>query len=181
MADLFETIEVRRSIRKYVDQPVEEEKLQKVLQAARLSPTWANGQCWKIIVVRDAATRQTLSELSTVASTGIASNPCHKGLAGAPIDLVVCADPEKSGHINGKAYYLADVGLVMENVMLTAASLGLGTCFVGVFQEEEVKKLLGVPANVEVVAMTPLGYPERIPGPRPRNDLGEMVAYDRWS
>lgn len=180
MSDFAEVIGARRAIRRYIDQPVEEEKLQMVLRAARLAPTWANLQCWKIIVVRDAATKQALSDLSNVASGGYAANPARKALASAPIVLVACADPQKSGVLNGKAYYLVDVGIVMDHIMLTAASLGLGTCFVGVFDEEGVKRTLGVPQNIEVVALTPLGYPERIPEPRPRKDLQEMVAYERW-
>ncbi|MCL5961196.1 MAG: nitroreductase family protein [Chloroflexi bacterium] len=181
MTDIHHTIAGRRAIRKYTDRPVEEEKLQRVLQAARLAPTWANLQCWKVIVVRDAGTKQALSDLSNVASAGYAGNPCRKALAAAPVVLVTCADPERSGKLNGKAYYLVDSGIVMDHIMLSATALGLGTCFVVVFDEEGVRKVLGIPSHIEVVGMTPLGYPERIPDPRPRNDLSEMVAYDRWS
>lgn len=180
MTDVFETIAVRRSIRKYIDQPVEEEKLQQILQAARLAPTWANKQCWKIVVVRDAATKQALSDLSNVPSSGYATNPCQKALASAPMVLVVCADPQRSGKLNGKAYYLVDVGILMDHIMLAAASLGLGTCCVGVFDEKGIKEVLGVPPNVEVVLLSPLGYPERIPDPRPRHGLHDQVMEGRW-
>lgn len=173
-------IEERRTIRKYTEQPVEEEKLQRVLAAARLAPTWANQQCWRIVVVRDQATREQLSALSNVEGSDHHPNPAGKALATAPIVLVACADPTKSGRMFGKDYYLVDVGIVMDHIMLAATELGLGTAFVGVFDEERVKELLDIPSHIRVVALTPLGYAERWPNPRPRKDLTEMVFEERW-
>ena len=179
--NMFETIRIRRAIRKYTSQPVEEEKLLQVLEASRLAPTWANKQCCKVIVIRSQETKEALSEISNVPGSGYPLNPARKSLVSAPIVLVICADPELSGNMYGKEYYLVDVGIVMDHIMLTAASLGLGTCFVGVFDEEKVKRLLDVPANIRVVGITPLGYPERWPDARPRKVLNELVAYEKWA
>lgn len=180
IAAMIKAIEERRTVRKYTDQPVEEEKLREVLASARLAPTWANKQCWKLIVVRDQATREKLAQLSNVEASEHYPNPGAKGLAMAPVVLVACADPARSGHMYGQDYYLVDVGIVMDHILLAATEVGLGTCFVGVFDEQGVKDLLGIPSHIRVVAMTPLGYAERWPNPRPRNDIGEMVFEGSW-
>lgn len=109
------------------------------------------------------------------------ANPARKSLIAAPIVLVVCGDPRLSGVMYGKEYYLVDVGIVLDHIMLAATSLGLGTCFVGVFDEERVKQLLEIPSHIRVVGITPLGYAERWPEARPRKDLSELVCQEKWS
>jgi len=173
-------IEERRSIRKYVEQPVEEEKLQHVLSSARLAPTWGNHQGWKIIVVRDQAKREELGRLCNVEGAEYYPNAVGKSLGVVPIVLVACADPMKSGRMYGQDYYLVDVGIVMAHVMLSAREVGLGTCFIGIFDEPKVKELLNIPPNIRVVGMTPLGYPDRWPDARPRKELAEMVSVEEW-
>jgi nitroreductase len=108
--DLFEAINTRRSIRKYSDKPVEEEKLLAVLDAVRRAPSWANFQCWRLVIVKDKAVKEKISELSYVESyfapKGYKSNPSKNALAAAPAVIVLCADPEQSGVIWGQSYYL---------------------------------------------------------------------------
>lgn len=184
--DVIEAINTRRSIRKFQERPVEEEKLQSVLEAARMAPSWSNLQCWRYVVVKDPGLRAALSELSFVesffATYGFSKNPAQKALAAAPVVIVACADPARSGVLWEQPYYLVDAGIATQNLMLAAHAVGLGTVFVGVFDEEKVGTLLGIPSSIRVVGLFPLGYPEgeKKIGP-PRKPLDEIVFYDRWT
>ncbi len=183
--EFFEALSTRRSIRRYLDRPVEEEKLHAVLDAVRASPSWANQQCWRIVVVRDADARRGISELSFLESffapKGYKTNPAMKALELAPLVLVLCADPTQSGAVRGQDYYLADCGIAAQSLMLAARAQGLGTVFVGIFQEEPLRDLLGIPENVRVVGLFPLGYPaeEKKEGPK-RKPLEEICSFEKW-
>lgn len=183
--ELFEAIKRRRSIRRFKDAPVEEEKLEAVLDAARQAPSWANFQCWRFVVVTDAETRAKISELSYVESffapLGYKANPAKKGIAEAPVVIVACADPGASGALWDQPYYMTDVGIAAQNMMLAACGLGLGTVFVGVFQEDKLKETLGIPGDIRVVGIFPLGYPleEKTSGPG-RKGLDEIAFRERW-
>lgn len=170
---MMKIFQERRSIRRYGDRPVEEEKLQAVLEAARLAPSWANMQCWTYIVVRDQATREAISAT-------LERNPAQKAVAAAPVLIVACADPEKSGKVKDQHYYLVDIGISLEHLCLEAWNQGLGTCWIGWFDEDKIRPILGVPENIRIVAMTPLGYPATYPEERGRKPLEEMVFYERW-
>jgi nitroreductase len=182
---LFEAIRTRRSVRRFSDRPVEEEKLTAVLEAARQAPSWANLQCWRFVVVKNQLTREQLSDLSYVeaffAPRGYKSNPAKKGIAEAPVVIVACADPAQSGAIWEQPYYLTDVGIAAQNLMLASRALGLGTVFVGVFNEQAVRELLHIPSDLRVVGIFPLGYPreEKSEGPA-RKALSEIVFYELW-
>jgi nitroreductase len=143
----MDVVTQRKSIRDFSDKEVEEEKLTKIFEAARLAPSWANKQGCRYIVVKDKA------KISALAS-GFTS-----WLKEVPVILVACIDPKDSGQHNGMDYFLVDVGISMQQLILAATDLGLGTCWIGGFNEEKIKKTLGVPAQVRVVALTPLGYP----------------------
>jgi nitroreductase len=144
--DFMDVISARKSVRGYADKPVEEEKLSKILETARLAPSWANKQCCRYVVVKDKAKIQELSGR-------------FGWLKQASVIIVACADPKDSGDRNGMNYYLVDVGISMQQLVLAATNLELGTCWIGAFDEAKVKKVLQVPENIKVVAMTPLGYP----------------------
>lgn len=183
--DTLEAIRTRRSVRKFSDRPVEDEKLQSVLEAVQAAPSWSNMQCWRMVVVKSAETRAKISELSYVESFfsnyGYKSNPAQKGIADAPVVIVVCAFPDQSGELNGQQYYLTDAGIATENLMLAAHSVGLATVFVGVFDEEKLGDLLSVPPGVRIVGLFPLGYPLTEPkGGPPRKPLEEIVHYEKW-
>ncbi len=146
--DFYDVIKNRKSIRKYSDKKVPDDVLERILEAARWAPSWGNRQCWRYVVVDDPI-------LFPEIVSGIAVG------WGAPMYIVACADPAHSGHKNGMDYYMLDVGISMEHLVLAAAAEGLGTCWIGgMFDEASVKKALAVPDNVKVVAVTPLGYPE---------------------
>jgi nitroreductase len=183
--DLFEAIKTRRSVRKYTDKAVEDQKLQAVLEAVRMAPSWANYQCWRMIVVKDRAAREQMSELSYVESffapKGYKANPSKKALIEAPVVIVLCADPAQSGVLWGQNYYLTDAGIAAQNLMLAARAQGLGTVFVGVYDEESLKKMLNVPASIRIVGLIPVGYPaeEKKEGP-PRKPLQETCFKETW-
>jgi len=183
--ETLEAIRTRRSIRKYAPDPVPEEQLRAVLEAVRQSPTWANMQCCRLIVVRDPATRGGISELSYVESffgpKGYKSNPSQKALAEAPVVIVLCADPAASGRLHGQDYYLVDAGIAAQSLMLAARAQGLGTVFVGVFQDQELRDLLGIPEEIRVVGLFPLGRPAAEPkeGPK-RRPLEEVCFAESW-
>ncbi len=163
----------RRSIRKFEDKPVEEEKLTEVLEAARLAPSWANRQCWTFIVVKDPNRRRQISEI-------LEHNPAQKAVVQAPVLIVACADPAESGDMFGKGYYLVDIGIAMQQLCLEAWSQGLGTVWVGMFDEEKVRPVLNVPENIRIVALTPLGYPAKWPEDRGRKPLNDIVHEETW-
>ena len=183
--ETLEAIKTRRSIRKFSDQPVEPEKLQAVLEAVRQAPSWSNLQCWHLVVVENQESRDKISELSFVesffATYGYKTNPAQKALAQAPVVIIACADPVKSGNLHDQQYYLADMGIASENLMLAAHDQGLGTVFVGVYHEEQIKALLGIPDNIKIVGLFPLGYPagEAKGGPS-RKQLSDFVHYGKW-
>ena len=159
----------RRSIRKYKSDSVSEEKLKYVLEAARIAPSWSNRQCWKYIIVTDEALRKKMIERVSPPPAPTNGRPVKSRdwAAQAPIVIVGCADPTKSGDKDGKPYYLVDMRISMEHLILAAAEQGLGTCWIGGgFDESIVKEALGVPKEIRVVALTPLGYLDEVPEPR---------------
>ncbi len=178
--EVLEAINTRRSIRKYKSDPVDDSTLETVLEAARQAPSWANTQCWHFVVVRNAETKGKLSD--TLNET----NPARDAIRNAPLVIVACAETGKAGHKDGKTvtdkgdWFMFDVALAMQNLVLAAYSLGLGTVFVGRFDAKEVARILTIPQGYCAVAMTPLGYPAETKEPRPRKELKEFVHYDKW-
>jgi nitroreductase len=170
---IIEAIKKRRSIRKYEETPVTDEQLQFVLETARYAASWANQQGWHILVVKDAGTRTKVAEV-------LEANPAQKAVATAPVLLAVCMDPTASGVQKGKEYYMADAGILMDHLMLQAAELGLGTVFIGMFDEDKVRAVLGVPDEYRIVGLTPLGVPAKEPKERPVKELDEIVHWETW-
>ena len=163
--------------------PIPEEKLRYVLEAARIAPSWGNRQCWKYIIVTDEALRKKIIERVSPPPPPSDGRPVRPRdwAAQAPIIIVGCADPSKSGDKDGKPYYLLDMGISMEHMMLAAAEQGLGTCWIGGgFDEMVVKEALGIPKEIRVVALTPLGYPDEVTEPRPRKTVEEMTSRNHW-
>ena len=154
--DVFDVIKTRKSVRKYIEKPIEQDKLEQILTAAQLAPSWRNGQCWKFLVVTGIEKKRELIRCTSV------FNQSWMGKEYAII--VACGNPEQSGNRNQQHYYLVDVAIAMEHLILAATALGLGTCWIGGFEENEVKELLKIPENFRVIAMTTLGYPAQKEG-----------------
>ena len=163
-------IKMRRSIRHYKDKPVEREKLKKVLEAGRLAPSAGNMQEWKFIVVSDKNTREKLAMAAH-----------SRFVEEAPLVIVACATITDCVLESGQLAYPMDVAIAVDHMTLKAVEEGLGTCWVGGFDERKVKEALNIPDDVRVVTLLTLGYPKYVPGPRKRKKLEEIVAYEKWS
>ena len=183
--ELFEAVKTRHSIRRFSDQPVEQEKLDAILEAVRMSPSWANRQCWHFIIIKSEPVKKQISECSYVESyfgpSGYSTNPAQKGIIQAPVLIAACADPARSGNLWQQPYYMTDMGIACQTLMLAAHDLELGTVFVGVFEETKIKKILKVPDSIRIVGIFPIGYPrsERATGPE-RKSLSDIVSYEKW-
>jgi len=171
--DVFEAIKNRRSIRSYKTDPIDDKVMARLLAAMRLAPSGKNLQPWKFIIVRDPKIKEELVPACRN-QTFIAKAPCI---------IAACAFEKQSYDKMGSymSSWAIDVTIAMDHLTLAAASIGLGTCWIGAFNEGEVKKILDVPADVRIVALMPLGYPEFIPPQRSRKSLAEIICYEKYS
>lgn len=167
--ELMEAIRGRRSIRSFLDRPVEDEKLQAVLEAGHLAPSARNMQDWRFIVVKDKQTRLQLAEAARKQAF-VGQAPVVIAACGTSDLIMTCGQPA----------YAIDVAIAVDHMTLAAFSLGLGTCWIGAFYEDQVKEILGVPDGMMVVALLPLGYPAESPRQTPRKSLEDVVAYEGW-
>lgn len=168
--DVFEAISKRRSIRKYKDTEVEDEKLQDILEVARIAPSAANRQEWKFIVVKDAETRQKLVE----AANG------QTFVAEAPVTIAACSTESERVMPCGQYAYTVDLSIAVSFMILEATELGLGTCWLGAYDEEKVRNILNIPERIRVPAMFTLGYADESPHQRPRKHLDEIVSSEKY-
>ena len=169
--NVIEAIKTRRSVRSYQDKPVEPEKLEQILEAARLAPSACNFQEWKFIVVQDAGTRQALAKA------------CHDQafIAEAPVVIGACSINPKRVMASGQSAAAVDLAIAVDHMTLAAVELGLGSCWIGAFDAPAVAKLLAVPADAVVVHVLPLGYPAKTPSARPRKSASEVVCQEKFS
>ena len=189
--DVMQAIKGRRSIRKYRAEPVPEEALQTVLEAARWAPSWSNTQCWRLIVVRDKETKSKLADTLKGTRPG-RSNPATEAVRNAPIVIAACAERGLSGFRKdeggqsvpgtdkGDWWLMFDVALAMQNMSLAAHALGLGTVHTGSLDAVAAARILGVPENVIVVELLPLGWPDEEPAARPRKEINEFVFFEKY-
>lgn len=171
--DLYFAIDHRTSVRVYKTDPVPKAKVRRLLEAATRAPSWANKQCWRFIVVDDPAVRAKIGELTALRHM---AGP----LANAPYTIVLCADPRASGESNGMEFFLFDCAAAMQNLILGAVTEGLGTCVISAFDESALRSLLGVPAEIRIVALTPLGYPATKDRPTERQQMAKVVSVNQW-
>ena len=169
--NVIEAIKTRRSVRSYQDKPVESEKLEQLLEAARLAPSANNRQDWKFIVVQDTGTRQALVKA------------CHDQafIAQAPVVIAACSTNPDRLMASGQPTAAVDLAIAVDHMTLAAVELGLGTCWIGAFDAPAVAKLLSVPADSAVVHVLPLGYPAKSSAPRPRKSAAEIICNEKFS
>jgi nitroreductase len=168
--DFFELVQKRYSVRAYKPDPVEDDKLGQVLEAARLAPTASNRQPFQIIVIHTAGREADLRRIYG-----------RSWFAQAPLLIAICALPAQGWvRRDGKNYADVDVAIAMDHLILAATSLGLGTCWVAAFDPAAAREVLHLPADAEPIVFTPLGYPADQPGSKARKALSELVRYEHW-
>lgn len=181
MQDFMNIVRGRRSVRKYEAREVPDEALAAVLESVRWAQSWANTQCWEVVVVRDPAVKAELQ--ATLPPKG---NPAVGAMVQAPVLLALCGKLKSSGYYKDQVttkfgdWFMFDLGIACQNICLTAHALGLGTVVVGLFDHDKAKAVLNVPAGHELVVMIPLGYPAKISAAPNRRELSEFTHPDRF-
>jgi nitroreductase len=179
--EFIDVIKSRTSVREFNSKNVEEEKITYILQCARLAPSWMNKQCWRFIVIKNKETIEAIARTSLI----------NRWLKTAPVLIVACADPIESGGQNSFEYYSVDVSIALEHLILGATDVGLGTCWIGDFNEDKIKELLEIPKRIRIIALTPVGYhvgktsvvegiKKTVVKAKKRKSLDEIVHYDHW-
>ena len=167
--EVLEAIKGRRSVRAFKEQSVTDQTIEKLIEAATWAPSAGNVQPWEFVIVKNPETKRKLSEAAFNQSF----------LEQAPILIIVCANETKSAQRYGKRgatlYCIQDTAAAIQNIHLTAFSMGLGTCWIGAFEETEVGDILRVPSGIRPFAIIPVGYPDENPAPRRRRAFGEIV------
>ena len=181
MEAILDVIKGRRSIRKYEDREIPQERLDALLEAVRWSPSWANTQCWELVVVRSAETKATLQ--ATLPPKG---NPASKAMVAAPVVLVLCGKKGTSGFYKGQVttvledWLMYDLGIATQTLCLTAHAMGLGTVVVGLFDHAKAAEAVGVPEGYQLVSMIPLGYPAKTGSAPKRRAPIEYIHEERF-
>jgi nitroreductase len=191
--ELFEAIKTRRSIRRYKADPVDDTQIEAILEAGRWAPSWANTQCWRFIVVRDPAIRAKVAEslMKIKLPDKEVENPGAKAINTVPVLIVVCANMGKSGTKPGSGggaefvtdkgdWFMFDTALAVQNMVLAAHALGLGTVIIGAFDAQKAEQALNLPQGYRVVTFFPVGVPDQEAKVPPRKELSEIVIKDRW-
>jgi len=168
--EVKEAIKARRSVRAYQDREVPEEKIKKVLEAAQLAPSANNRQPWKFVVVRDPQRREQLARA--------AANQNFVGEA--PVIIVAVALQPEYIMRCGVPSYPVDLAIAVDHMTLSAVDEGLGTCWIGAFYQDEVKRILNIPEKYKVVALLPLGFPADKPESKFRKPLEEIICYETF-
>jgi nitroreductase len=169
--EFSELIQKRYSVRAYKPDPVSDDALQRILQAAVLAPTAANRQPFQLIVIHTAGREADLKRVYK-----------QDWFVQPPLVVGICGIPAQgwTRKYDGKNYTDVDAAIVMDHLILAAANEGLGTCWLGAFDPAAAREVLGLPEGVEPIAFTPLGYPADQAGPKKRKSPAELVRYERW-
>ncbi len=188
--DVLEAIRNRRSIRQYKSDPVDDQTVNTVLEAAHWAPSWGNTQCWRFVVVHDSKIKSGLAGtlLRVKVDNEWVENAAAKSISQVPVVIVLCAELGKAGFRSDGSpdidkrewWFMFDVALAMENLVLAAHSLGLGTVIIGGFDAKKAADILEVPPELSVVSMTPLGYPDHKGQVSPRKDLSEVIYKEKY-
>lgn len=178
---MIKAIETRRSIRKYKNKPVEEEKIKELIESARLAPSGDNSQPWNFIIVKSQEMREKLAAVSHN----------QKWMAQAPLFIVCVADIrsrikdgelfiDESSDIPEVKQMIRDTAIAAEHIVLQAEDMGLGTCWIAWFKQKEIKEVLGVPDDKYVLSIIIVGYADEEPNMRPRKNAEDIVRHEKW-
>ena len=172
--DLFEAIRGRRSVRAFTKEDVPDEVVEKLIDAARWAPSAGNIQPWEFVVVRNPETKRRLAAAALY----------QDFIAEAPVVVVVCANERRSamgyGRRGATLYCIQDCAAATQNMLLAAHALGLASCWVGAFSEDEVREVIEAPDGVRPVAIIPIGHPAERPRPPPRRPISHIIHYERF-
>lgn len=180
MGDFLNLVSARRSIRKYLDRPVEAEKIKKCIEAARLAPSACNSQPYKFIIIDDPDVKNRVSK---AAFSGIYS--IGKSFGSAPVLVAVVSQKQNitawlGNQIQNINFRYIDIGIAVEHFILQATELGLGTCWIGWFNQKNVSHVLGVPSRYRVEVMLSVGYPGENPQARVKKSIEEIVSFNHY-
>jgi nitroreductase len=172
--DVLEAIKGRRSIRAFKSDDVSPEIVKKLIDAARRAPSAGNIQPWEFVIVRESKIKRSLAEAALD----------QVFIEEAPVVVVVCANENRSSQGYGargkNLYCIQDTAAAIQNILLFAYSIGLGTCWVGAFKEDEAREILKIPSGIRPVAIIPIGYPAETPLPRIRRPINLIVHYETF-
>lgn len=178
----MQQIEIRRSIRKYLNKPVEDTKIMQLIESARLAPSGSNTQPWRFIIVKSPWMKQKLAEVADD----------QKWMLSAPVFIVCVADSSSRMQTDAKLkldenssqeavkQIIRDTSIAIEHMILEATSLGLGTCWVSSFTQNQIRPILSIPPDKYVVAIVTIGYADEKPAARPRKKIEEIIRYEHW-
>ena len=180
--DVMEAIKKRRSIRAFKSEPVPQKALDAILEAGRLAPSWANTQTWRFVIILDNSVKIQLADSAN--APGSRNNIVLKQ---APVAIAACAELKRAGWREGKPttdkegyWFMFDAALALQNMVLEAQELGLGTLYVGAFDAKKAGSVLGVPEGYSCVILLPIGYPDEQPEARQRKEISEIVFKNKF-
>lgn len=178
---IMKAIRERRSVRNFEDKPVPDELLQTVLEAVQWTPSWANTQCWEIVIIRDPNVKARVQE-----EAFSKSNPAFKSITAAPVVLALCARLNEAGYYKNAVttkfgdWFMFDLGLAAQSLGIAAHAAGLGTVITGLFDHDKAAKVINVPEGYELVSFIPMGFPSKIPSAPKRKDISEFTREDTF-
>lgn len=170
--EFYDVIKKRRSIRKYKKEKIPDDVLKRILDAGRIAPSAKNIQPWKFIVIRDEKIKKKVAEA------------CKNQIWMADADVIICGCADEKiayGKMGGyMSSFSIDLAIAIDHIILAAANEGLGTCWIGAFDEKEVKNVLGIPDDIRVVALTPIGYPDEEGKDRGRKSFEDVFVFEKY-
>ena len=172
---VLELIKTRGSIRRYTDKPLSQSDLLKILEAARVAQSAANRQPWQFIVVTNKEIKDNIADVAH-----FPNRPRQISIETAAAVIICLANPAISANVGSLNGFLIDLAIAIENMVLTSWDLGIGSCWIGAFNENDVKHLLNIPENLRVVSLLTLGYADELPKPKNRKSLEEIIHYDLY-
>ena len=180
MEDLIQIIKGRRSVRAFQDKDIPENHLDQILESVKWCPSWANTQCWEVVIIRDPVRKERLQEVLSN------KNPSTRAMVEAPVIIALCGKTGIAGYYKDRAstklgdWYMFDLGIATMSLCLMAHSLGLGTVIVGAFDHDRGKEVLMVKDGYELVALIPLGYPAKDSHAPKRREIGEFTHNEEF-
>ena len=173
--EFYDVVKMRKSIKKFKNTPINPEKLDRMVNAAMMSPSWKNNSSYKFILVDQ---KSELEQISKAIMNK--DNSAAQSIMDAPMTVVVVADPELSGEVEDREYYLVDSAIAMEHFILASTNEGYGTCWIAAVDEDIIKKALSIPENYKVVALTPIGEIAESKEHNIKKDVRDFVFFNTW-